>query len=70
MSEEYKNESKRLYEEYAPIEKDTLMSAEKRNNHMLEWWQKSLDLVIKERLTKQIIKVRKTIHPIVKRNAV
>ncbi len=63
MSEEFKEHSKRLHEKYSPIERDTQLPAEARSAFMLEWWQKSLGLIISERLTKKRIKVSS--HPLI-----
>lgn len=51
-----KKESKKLFEIYRPFEVDTDIDEETRMHKMKTWWEKSADLFIKSKLTKQFLK--------------
>ena len=55
LPESYVVERKELFEHYRPIEIDTSLDIETRARHMEEWWKKHLDLLIKYKLSKDIV---------------
>lgn len=50
--EDCKKEIEKLNETYAPIELDYQISKEKKEQYMIEWYQKSMDLLYQYGLTK------------------
>lgn len=50
--EDCKKEIQKLNETYAPIELDYQISKEKKEQYMIEWYQKSMDLLYQYGLTK------------------
>ena len=56
LSQEYTKMAYALYHKYYPIEQAHDISEEERNPQMLEWWSRHLELLIKSKMTKDILK--------------
>lgn len=59
LGEDFKKESTKLYEFYAPIELDYKLSFKEKENYMIEWYSRCMDLYYKYKLTKE--KIEKSI---------
>lgn len=56
ISPEYSEERTKLYQKYRPIELDESLDFETKNKLMIEWWEQHISLLIKYRLTEDVIK--------------
>lgn len=56
MLQEYNEERTKLYQKYRPIEIDETIDFETKNKLMIEWWEQHINLLIKYKLTEDVIK--------------
>lgn len=56
LTKDYAPKAQALFDIYHPIEIDTKMSVEEKNEKMQEWWKKHFDLIIESGINKEIIK--------------
>lgn len=56
VCQEYIQDRNKLYEKYRPIEIDEKMNCNKKNQYMIEWWNKHISLFIKYKLKEEVIK--------------
>lgn len=55
VTKEYEKERRELFEYYRPIEINEDMDYETKNKLMIEWWNKHINLLIKYKLSEEII---------------
>lgn len=55
MPASYVEERQKLYEFYRPLELDETLSLEEKNQYMSDWWEKHMNLLIKYKVTEDII---------------
>ncbi len=55
INTEYIEERNKMYEYYRPIELDTTMDEKVKANHMKKWWEDTINLFIKYKLSKQTL---------------
>ena len=55
VTKEYMDERQKLYDYYRPIEIDEEMDYETKNRLMTEWWNKHIGLLIKYKMSEEII---------------
>jgi len=55
LSEEFRNKINELFNYYYPLEIDYHLSREERLQHMLDWWDKSHQVLLDQKFTKQKI---------------
>lgn len=56
FNEEYEKERKKLHNYYRPLEIDSNISFEEKNKLMEEWWIKHINLLIKYKISEDIVK--------------
>jgi 5'-nucleotidase len=55
LSEEYVKKSFELYEKYHPFETNNVLSNKKINEKMMEWWKGHINLLVEQRMNKNIV---------------
>ena len=55
VSEGYKKEAREIYEYYRPIEVDETLDENIKNDLMVEWWNKHINLFVKYQIPEEII---------------
>lgn len=56
LNQDYSEKAKKLSDTYHPIEKDNSISSQEKISKMEEWWQKHIDLLIENKLSRENIR--------------